>query len=77
MVLAGIPCSFMITFFVMSGLGLTLNVVSLFGMIMVLGMVVDFSIVVAENSHRYMESGVRRNDEILVGNRRSWPRYSH
>jgi multidrug efflux pump subunit AcrB len=66
-VLGGIPVTFMITFTVMSYLGLTLNVVSLFGMIMVLGMVVDFSIVVSENSHRYMESGVRRAQAVSAG----------
>jgi multidrug efflux pump subunit AcrB len=66
-VLAGIPVSFMITFAVMSYLGLTLNVVSLFGMIMVLGMIVDFSIVVSENSHRYMELGLKRTEAVETG----------
>jgi len=66
-VLAGIPVSFMVTFFVMNYLGITFNIVSLFGMIMVLGMIVDFSIVVAENSHRYMEQGVKRATSIERG----------
>jgi multidrug efflux pump subunit AcrB len=66
-VLAGIPVSFMVTFVVMSYLGMTLNIVSLFGMIMVLGMIVDFSIVVSENSHRYMESGMKRSLAVETG----------
>lgn len=66
-VLSGIPVTFMITFIVMSHLGMTLNVVSLFGMIMVLGMVVDFSIVVSENSHRYMEAKMNRKDAVITG----------
>ncbi len=67
LVLAGIPVTFMITFAVMKMQGITINIVSLFGMIMVLGMMVDFSIVIAENTHRYMESGVKRKQAIENG----------
>ena len=66
-VLAGIPLSFLATFCVMKYIGITFNIVSLFGMIMVLGMIVDFSIVVAENSHRYMEKGLKRAAAIESG----------
>jgi len=66
-VLAGIPLSFLATFAVMWYLGITFNIVSLFGMIMVLGMIVDFSIVVSENSHRYMEKGLKRSAAIETG----------
>mgnify|MGYP001766399031 CR=1 FL=1 len=67
LVLAGIPVTFMITFAVMKYHGITINIVSLFGMIMVLGMMVDFSIVIAENTHRYMEQGIRRKLAIENG----------
>ncbi len=67
LVLGGIPISFMIAFTVIKYLGLTFNIMSLFGMIMVLGMIVDFSIVVAENSHRYMERGLKRSEAISTG----------
>ncbi|HPB83533.1 MAG TPA: efflux RND transporter permease subunit, partial [Spirochaetota bacterium] len=67
LVLAGIPVTFMITFAVMKYHGITINIVSLFGMIMVLGMMVDFSIVIAENTHRYMELGIRRKLAIENG----------
>lgn len=67
LVLAGIPVTFMVTFTAMWYQGITINIVSLFGMIMVLGMMVDFSIVIAENSHRYMEHGMKRRDAVENG----------
>lgn len=67
LVLAGIPITFMVTIAAMWYTGMTLNIISLFGMIMVLGMMVDFSIVIAENSHRHMEHGVKRRDSVEKG----------
>lgn len=67
LVLAGIPVSFMVTFIAMQYLGITFNIISLFGMIMVMGMMVDFSVVVAENSHRYMEHGFKRSLAVEKG----------
>lgn len=66
-VLAGIPVSYMVTFAAMWYMGITFNITSLFGMIMVMGMIVDFSIVVAENSHRYMEHGLKRSAAVEKG----------
>jgi len=45
----GIPISFLATIFVMPALGLTINLVTLFGFILVLGIVVDDAIVVGES----------------------------
>lgn len=67
LVLVGIPITFMITFVSMWYQGITINIVSLFGMIMVLGMMVDFSIVIAENSHRYMERGLKKRTAVEKG----------
>lgn len=67
LVLAGIPVTFMVTFAVMWYIGMTFNIISLFGMIMVLGMMVDFSIVIAENSHRHMEHGMMRRGAVEKG----------
>jgi len=50
----------MITFIGMQMAGITLNIISMFAMVMVLGMIVDFSIVVTENSYRYMENGMTK-----------------
>jgi len=66
-VLAGIPVTFMVTFTGMWAQGITINIVSLFGMIMVLGMMVDFTIVIAENSHRHMEHGMKRREAVETG----------
>jgi len=62
-----IPIAFMTAFFAMKIGDITFNVISLFGMIMVLGMIVDFGIVVAENSHRYMQTGMNKAGAIEKG----------
>ena len=53
----GIPVAFMATFWFMSTAGYTLSGVSLFGLILVVGIVVDDAIVVIENIYRHIESG--------------------
>ncbi|MFO1463512.1 MAG: efflux RND transporter permease subunit [bacterium] len=54
----GIPTAVMATFALMHFFGITINLMSLFGLIMVSGMLVDEDIVIAENVHRLMEEGV-------------------
>lgn len=54
----GLPVSFAGTFVVLYLGGYTINLLSLFGMIMALGMVVDDAIVISENSFRYLEAGL-------------------
>ena len=66
------PVSFMLGFLGMNGFGITINVISMFGMIMVLGMIVDASIVVSENTHRYMELGHRKTNAIAMGISEVW-----
>jgi multidrug efflux pump subunit AcrB len=59
-VFIGIPVSFMGAFIVMPYFGITLNIMSLFGFILVLGIVVDDAIVTGENVYthlRHAESG--------------------
>ncbi len=53
----GIPVAFMATFWFMSIAGYTLSGVSLFGLILVVGIVVDDAIVVIENTYRHIERG--------------------
>ena len=53
----GIPIAFFTTFIVMSMMGITINLISMFGLIIVLGMLVDDGIIVAENVYRLMEEG--------------------
>lgn len=53
----GVPIAFFTTFIIMSAMGITINMVSMFGLIIVLGMLVDDGIIVAENIYRHMEDG--------------------
>lgn len=62
-----IPVSFMIAFIVMKQQGITLNMISMFALLMVLGMIVDYSIVVAENIFRYMENGMDKKKAVEKG----------
>jgi len=70
----GIPFSFFLTFFLMNYFGMTLNNLSLFALVLVLGMVVDDAIVVIENVHRYMELGMSRKEAAVKGTQEiMWP----
>lgn len=53
----GIPSVLLVTFIVMNMLGVSINLLSLFGLIMVFGMLVDEDIVIAENMHRHIDDG--------------------
>lgn len=52
-----IPVSLIGTFAVMSALGVSLNNLSLFGLVLAIGIVVDDAIVVVENVERYIRAG--------------------
>ncbi|MDX1628041.1 MAG: efflux RND transporter permease subunit, partial [Fulvivirga sp.] len=51
----GIPASFLGMFILGSFVGLTINMISLFGMILVIGILVDDGIVIAENIYTHFE----------------------
>ncbi len=53
----GLPIAFLGMFIFASGLGVTINVLSLFGMIIVIGILVDDGIVIAENIYFHYEQG--------------------
>lgn len=55
----GIPFAFLASFIVMSWMGLNLNLLTLFGLILVCGMVVDDTIVVLENIIAHREKGAQ------------------
>ncbi|MCB1139679.1 MAG: efflux RND transporter permease subunit [Leptospiraceae bacterium] len=57
MVALGIPISVGIAFIVMNFMGVTLNLISMFGLIIVIGILVDDAIIVSENFYRYLEEG--------------------
>jgi multidrug efflux pump subunit AcrB len=62
-----IPISFAGMFLVAYMLDITINVISLFGMIVVVGILVDDGIVIAENVYQYYERGVPRAKAALDG----------
>jgi multidrug efflux pump len=56
--LIAVPVSLIGTFAVMSAMGFSLNNLSLFGLVLAIGIVVDDAIVVVENVERNLESGL-------------------
>ena len=63
----GIPFSFLLTFILMNYFGITINNLTLFALILVLGMIVDDAIIVLENIHRYIEMGLSAKDAAIKG----------
>ena len=53
----GIPIAFLGAVATMPALGASINIISIFAFVLVLGIVVDDAIVVGENIHRYQERG--------------------
>lgn len=53
----GIPFSFLAMFIYANLIGITINMISLFGMILVIGILVDDGIVIAENIYLHFEKG--------------------
>jgi HAE1 family hydrophobic/amphiphilic exporter-1 len=64
-----IPISLILTMMAMHFFGLTLNIVSLTGLILGLGMIVDNSIVILENIYRYRERGAKPEPAAILGSR--------
>jgi multidrug efflux pump len=74
LVAIAIPGSFLAGILAINLLGFTLNIVVLFGLILVIGMLVDGAIVVVELAERYRAEGASRRDAFLrAAQRMSWP----
>ena len=56
--IVAIPVSLIGTFFVMATFGFSLNNLTLFGLVLAIGIVVDDAIVVVENVERYLRQGL-------------------
>lgn len=63
----GIPFSFLIGIICLYYMGYSINVVSLLGALIVIGIVVDDAIVVSENIQRYIDEGMERYDATIRG----------
>jgi HAE1 family hydrophobic/amphiphilic exporter-1 len=66
-VLFAIPTSIVTTFLAMTFLGFTLNLMSSIALVMVIGVLVDDSIVVLENIFRHLEHGQEPKEAALTG----------
>ena len=69
-----IPYSMFITFALLTGFDVTLNMVVLFSLILALGMLVDNGIVIVENIYRHMQQGKTRQEAARIGaDQVAWP----
>ncbi len=62
-----IPISFAGMFIFAPIVGQTINIISLFGMILVIGILVDDGIVISENIYQMYESGMERSEAAIKG----------
>ena len=69
----GIPVSFMIGLIATEILGNSLNMLSLLGALIALGMLVDEAIIVAENIYRHLEEGMERKEAVITGASEMFP----
>ena len=69
-----IPASFMIGFLLVGFMGLTINMMLMFGMVLTVGILVDGAIVVVEYADRKMAEGLERRKAYLMAVQRMfWP----
>src|SRR5213594_827191 len=61
-----VPVSLIGTFAVMKVFGFSLNILSLFGIVLAIGIVVDDAIVVVENVERFIEKGLKPREATLT-----------
>jgi len=69
----GIPVSFMMGLIATEMMGDSLNMLSLLGALIALGMLVDEAIVVAENIYRHLEEGMDKREAAIVGATEMFP----
>ena len=68
-VMMGIPISFLGSFLLLPGTGVTINMISLFAYIIAVGIVVDDAIVVGENVYHYHQEGMPFGKAAIRGAR--------
>ena len=62
-----IPMSMLMSFVILNAMGITLNTIVLFALVLALGMLVDNGIVVVENIYRFMDEGYSRIEAAKLG----------
>lgn len=68
----GIPFAFLGTIGVFYLFGISINLISMMGLIIVLGMLVDDAVVVTENAQRVREQGVPAMEAAIKGTQQIW-----
>jgi len=71
-VMLSIPTAVISTFIFMSALGISINVMTLTGLALAMGMLVDSSIVVIENVYKKKQQGLAHKDAVIVGAEEVW-----
>ena len=62
-----IPLSMLMSFMILQVMGVTLNVMVLFSLVLALGMLVDNGIVIVENIYRHMDEGLSSTKAVITG----------
>jgi multidrug efflux pump len=74
MVGAAIPACFMLAFLMLTAIGVTLNQMVMFGLVLAVGILVDGGIVVVEYADRKMAEGLTKEEAFAAaGKRMFWP----
>lgn len=69
-----IPLSMLMSFMILNAMGVTLNVMVLFSLVLALGMLVDNGIVIVENIYRFMDEGHSPAKAVIEGvGEVAWP----
>jgi multidrug efflux pump subunit AcrB len=69
-----IPLSMLMSFMILDAMGVTLNVMVLFSLVLALGMLVDNGVVIVENIFRHMSEGLSSKEAVIKGvGEVAWP----
>ncbi|MCW8330328.1 efflux RND transporter permease subunit [Photobacterium sp. SDRW27] len=72
-VAAGLPVAFLGSLFLMAGLGLSINIMSLVALLMAIGIMMDDAIVIAESIAAHLERGLSVPDAVTNGVKKVFP----
>ena len=70
MIGVSIPISFMIAFLVLNAIGMTINMMVMFGLVLAVGVLVDDPIVVVEYAERKLQEGVSKKQAFILAARK-------
>ncbi len=72
-VAAGLPVAFLGGLFLMANLGLSINIMSLVGLLMAIGIMMDDAIVIAESIAAHLDRGQKIDDAVVNGVKKVLP----